>query len=93
MGKQQACSTEMSWLTDNLKACGIICLQATQEKVAALMQAADAKGNRRASGGGGKGPGNTSAKPGAPSGGWRVCSSTSNHCCADVLSQSPSMRE
>ena len=47
-------------------------LQATQEKVAALMQAAEAKGNRRASGGGSKGPASSPAKPGAPGGGWRV---------------------
>ena len=46
-------------------------LQATQEKVAALMQAAEAKGNRRASGGGSKGSASSPAKPGAP-GGWRV---------------------
>ena len=54
-------------------------LQATQEKVAALMQAAEAKGNRRASGGGGKGPASSPAKPGTAGGGWRVRSTAPSH--------------
>ena len=47
-------------------------LQATQEKVAALMQAADAKGSRRTSAGGGKGSSASPAKTAAQGGGWRV---------------------
>ena len=38
------------------------------------MQAAEAKGSRRASASGFKGPASSPAKPGAPGGGWRVSS-------------------
>ena len=57
-------------------------LQATQEKVAALMQAADAKGNRRTSAGGGKGSSASPAKTAAQGGGWRVSTVQSSRCAA-----------
>ena len=59
-------------------------LQATQEKVAALMQAADAKGNRRTSAGGGKGSSASPAKTAAQGGGWRVSTVQFLSCAADM---------
>ncbi|CAK0787929.1 hypothetical protein CVIRNUC_011151 [Coccomyxa viridis] len=68
-------------------------VKATQEKVAALMQAADAKGNRRTSAGGGKGSSASPAKTAAQGGGWRVWGSHSGDGALSAVTKSGSDKE